>query len=501
MTMAINLSWMHLCVVVVLAIFGIASRATTAGDVQMTSFNVMGSLRKTLDVFSFSVPEESSFQENTLFSSSSSSLESYSLELHTRLSVGKTVEGAEDYGSLMAARLDRDLARVRWLQTRGAREEEEKEEDEEMNSSSDATTWVPIISGVSQGSGEYFARLKIGSPGREYYLVTDTGSDLTWLQCLPCSSCYKQTDPIFDPRNSSTYSTLPCAAQQCQWLHESGYCSRDRRCMYEIAYGDKSTTAGELATESVALGSAAASQHNYNKVPIGCGHSNKGLFAGASGLLGLSRGPLSLPSQMNVASFSYCLVDRDSTNSSTLEFFAYSTTTTNDSSEGVVVARLIPQEGIFYLVDLIGISVGNNEMIPISAYPSGGGGAVIIDSGTSITRLHKDVYSSFRRDFLNASANLRTAADPNHIFDTCYDFSNEESVQVPTVSFHFTDAGNMLELPAENYLVPMDASGTFCLALFPTSSSISIIGNVQQQGMRVTYDLHNSLIRFKPKQC
>ncbi|VFQ85501.1 unnamed protein product [Cuscuta campestris] len=365
MTMAINLSWMHLCVVVVLAIFGIASRAATAGDVQMTSFNVMGSLRKTLDVFSFSVPEESSFQENTLFSSSSSSssLESYSLELHTRLSVGKTVEGAEDYGSLMAARLDRDSARVRWLQTR-AREEEEKEEDEEMNSSSDATTWVPIISGVSQGSGEYFARLKIGSPGREYYLATDTGSDLTWLQCLPCSSCYKQTDPIFDPRNSSTYSTLPCAAQQCQWLHESGYCSRDRpsQCMYAYAYGDKSTTAGELATESVAFGSAAASQH-YNKVLIGCGHSNKGLFAGAAGLLGLGRSPLSLPSQMNVSSFSYCLVDRDSTNSSTLEFFAYSTTTndSSSSSEGVVVARLIPQEGIFYLVDLIGISVGNNE--------------------------------------------------------------------------------------------------------------------------------------------
>ncbi|VFQ78075.1 unnamed protein product [Cuscuta campestris] len=493
----------------------------------MTSFNVMGSLQKTLDVFSSSsassssVPEESSFQEDTLFSSSSSSSEHYSFELHTRLSVGKTVEGAEDYGSLVAARLDRDSARVRWLQTRatGEREEEEEEkeeEEEEINSSSSgpAAARVPIKSGVSEGRGEYFARLTIGSPGREYYLVADTGSDLTWLQCLPCSSCYKQTGPIFDPINSSTYSPLPCAAQQCQWLQESRYCSRDgrRQCMYTYGYGDNSTTAGELATESVAFGSAAASQHN-NKVPIGCGHSNKGLFAGAAGLLGLSRGPLSFPSQMNVASFSYCLVDRDSTNSSTLDFgyssaaAATATTSNNNkkkSSGVVVVARLIPLKEIFYFVDLIGISVGgNNEnMIPISAYPSGGG-AVIIDSGTAITRLHKDVYSSFRQHFLNAAAaaKLRTATDPNDIFDTCYDFSNQESVQVPTVSFHFTDAGNMLELPAENYLVPMDTSGTFCLAFFPTSSSLTIIGNVQQQGMRVTYDLHNSHIRFSPNQC
>ncbi|KAL6189165.1 hypothetical protein ACLB2K_040555 [Fragaria x ananassa] len=41
------------------------------------------------------------------------------------------------------------------------------------------------------------------------YMVLDTGSDVVWLQCAPCKRCYSQTDPVFDPRKSSSFSSLP----------------------------------------------------------------------------------------------------------------------------------------------------------------------------------------------------------------------------------------------------------------------------------------------------
>ncbi|PQP93232.1 protein ASPARTIC PROTEASE IN GUARD CELL 1 [Prunus yedoensis var. nudiflora] len=81
------------------------------------------------------------------------------------------------------------------------------------------------------------------------------------------------------------------------------------------------------------------------------------------------------------------------------------------------------------------------------------------------------------------------------LFDTCYDLSSRSRVQVPTVSFLFGD-GKSLSLPAKNYLIPVDSAGTFCFAFAPTSSSPSIIGNVQQQGTRVSYDLANNRVGF-----
>ncbi|KAJ4832269.1 hypothetical protein Tsubulata_012213 [Turnera subulata] len=58
--------------------------------------------------------------------------------------------------------------------------------------------------------GEYFVRVAVGTPPFSVELLVDTGSDLTWLQCQPCSHCYSQPGPIFDPRNSSTFQNVDC---------------------------------------------------------------------------------------------------------------------------------------------------------------------------------------------------------------------------------------------------------------------------------------------------
>lgn len=245
-------------------------------------------------------------------------------------------------------------------------------------------------------------------------------------------------------------------------------------------------------TETVSFGNSGSA----NRVAIGCGHDNEGLFAGAAGLLGLGGGPLSLTSQIKATSFSYCLVDRDSAKSSTLEF--------NSPRPGdSVTARLLKNQKLstFYYVELAGISVGG-EMVsvpPETFAMDGSGGGVIVDSGTAITRLQTQAYDSVRDSFRKMTQNLRST-NGFALFDTCYDFASLSSVRVPTVSFHFS-GGKSWALPAKNYLIPVDSAGTYCFAFAPTTAAMSIIGNVQQQGTRVSFDLANSLVGFSPNKC
>ncbi|KAA8520756.1 hypothetical protein F0562_014972 [Nyssa sinensis] len=138
-----------------------------------------------------------------------------------------------------------------------------------------------VISGLSFGSGDYFMRLGIGTPPKYAYMVLDTGSDVTWIRCLPCWKCCKQTDPIFDPTKSTSFVGLKCWSPLCLQL-VTGDCDSQQRCLYGVAYGDGSLTFGRT---------------RVNNVPLGCGHDNEGLFTGGAGLLGLGRGKLSFPSQ------------------------------------------------------------------------------------------------------------------------------------------------------------------------------------------------------------
>lgn len=324
-------------------------------------------------------------------------------------------------------------------------------------------------------------------------MVIDTGSDVNWIQCEPCSNCYQQSDPIFNPTDSSTYQTVSCNSQQCNSLDLSSCTLLTDTCLYQVDYGDGSITVGDLATETLSFGRSGT----VPNVAIGCGHENQGLFAGAAGLIGLGCTALSLPSQINAKTISYCLVNRDSADSSTLEFNSVCPT---DS----VTAPLLKNNKLptFFYVGMTGISVGDeNVVLPKGCFDIDkyGHGGIILDSGTAVTRLTTPVYNAVRDAFAKAASNLPNSSK-FEIFDTCYDFGKLKKVDVPTVSFHFAGGGT-LPLKTSNYLVPVDQHGKYCFAFAPTPRSLSIIGNIQQQGTRVSYDIAKSLVAFSPDEC
>ncbi|XVE53332.1 hypothetical protein DITRI_Ditri02bG0195700 [Diplodiscus trichospermus] len=459
----------------------------------MTVLDVAEALEKTKNVLLFDPAKKPAFSpvNQSLSASTSSSL---FLQIQSRPSIRKSSH--LDYKSLTLSRFEYDLARVRLLTTRlgmainGISRLDIKQLDNRVKFRVEDIK-SPVVSGMSEESGEYFSRVGIGKPPSQVYMVVDTGSDVSWVQCTPCFDCYRQVDPIFEPASSSSYSHLSCETQQCRYLRYP-HCRIDGNCVYEVSYGDGSSTVGDFVTETITLGS-----DSIDNVAIGCGHDNDGLFIGAGGLLGLGGGPLSFTSQLNASSFSYCLVDHDSDSVSTLEF---------DSAlpSNAITAPLLRNHYLdtFYYLGLTGISVGGEILpIPESAFQmdESGLGGIIIDSGTAVTRLPNNTYNTLRDAFVKGTKNL-PPTDSVALFDTCYDLSTRSSVLVPRVSFHFPD-GKVLPLPAKNYMIPVDSAGTFCLAFAPTSYSLAIIGNTQQQGIRVGFDLRNSLIGFVPNQC
>ena len=103
------------------------------------------------------------------------------------------------------------------------------------------------------------------------------------------------------------------------------------------------------------------------------------------------------------------------------------------------------------------------------------------------------------RDAFRVGASHLKRASEFSLFDTCYDLSGLSEVKVPTVVLHFRGAD--VSLPASNYLIPVDNDGTFCFAFAGTMSGLSIVGNIQQQGFRVVFDLAGSRVGFAPRGC
>ena len=167
-----------------------------------------------------------------------------------------------------------------------------------------------------------------------------------------------------------------------------------------------------------------------------------------------------------------------------------------------------PHAESFYYVEMTGVSVGGTRVAGVRAEDfrldtATGKGGVVVDSGTSVTRLVGPAYVALRDAFRTGAAGLGETRNFS-LFDTCYDLSGMTEVRVPTVVLHFKGdggaAGADMVLPAANYMVPVTNDPVFCFA-FASSEELSIIGNIQQQGFRVVFDGDGSRVGFVPNSC
>jgi hypothetical protein len=371
-----------------------------------------------------------------------------------------------------------------------------------------------VRAGLGGGGGgivtnEYLLRLSVGTPPRPVALTLDTGSDLVWTQCAPCRDCFDQGLPLLDPAASSTYAALPCGAPRCRELPFTSCGGRNRSCAYVYHYGDKSVTSGHLATDLFTFGDGgggggnAGSSLSAQRLTFGCGHFNKGVFqSNETGIAGFGRGRWSLPSQLNVMSFSYCFTSMFESTSSLVTLGGAPAALHGSTHSGEVRSTPLlrdPSQPSLYFLSLTAISVGSTR-IPL---PASRRRSAIIDSGASITTLPEDLYEAVRAAFVaqvGLPAPGRAAEDS--ALDLCFALPVTafwRHPAVPALTLHLEGAD--WELPRGNYVFEDLGARVMCVVLDAAPGEQAVIGNFQQQNTHVVYDLENDRLSFAPVRC
>ncbi|KAK7317346.1 hypothetical protein RJT34_01488 [Clitoria ternatea] len=354
---------------------------------------------------------------------------------------------------------------------------------------------------IKPDQGEYLMSYSVGTPPFKQFGIIDTGSDIIWLQCKPCKTCYNQTTPMFNPLTSKTYKTLHCSSKECKSVKDTS-CSSNKWqiCKYHIDYGDGSYSKGDLSVETLTLGSTNGSRIQFPRTVIGCGRSNIVSFEGrSSGIVGLGGGPISLISRLNSSigdKFSYCLTPMFSRSSSSSKLnFGHAAIVSGDGTVSTPIVSQDPK--VFYYLTLKALSVDNNRIdIEGSSSTPRRKGNIIIDSGTTLTLLPDHVYSKFESAVADA-VKLQPTLDPGKQLSLCYKIKSTGKLKLPTITAHFDGAD--VKLNHIGSFVEVD-DGVLCLAFLPTPNG-AIFGNLAQQNLLVGYDLQRKSVSFKPVDC
>ncbi|KAL2474450.1 Eukaryotic aspartyl protease family protein [Abeliophyllum distichum] len=374
-----------------------------------------------------------------------------------------------------------------------------------------------LESGVSLGSGEYFIDVYVGTPPKHFSLILDTGSDLNWIQCVPCYDCFEQTGPYYNPNDSISFRNISCSDSRCHLVSSPDppqQCKAENQsCPYYYWYGDSSNTTGDFALETFTVNLTTRNGNTEFKkvenVMFGCGHWNRGLFHGAAGLLGLGRGPLSFSSQLRSFyghSFSYCLVDRSSNASVSSKLIFGEDKDLLSHPELNFTSFIAGKENpvdTFYYVGIKSIMVGGEVLnIPSETWdlsPEGAGGT-IIDSGTTLSYFADPAYKIIKEAFVKKIKGYPVVKD-FPILDPCYNISGVAKLNMPSFGILFSD-GAVWNFPFENYFIKLEPEEVVCLAILGTPrSALSIIGNYQQQNFHILYDTKRSRLGFAPTKC
>nr|XP_020198516.1 aspartyl protease family protein At5g10770-like [Aegilops tauschii subsp. strangulata] len=354
---------------------------------------------------------------------------------------------------------------------------------------------IPDVPGTSGFNiTEFVVVIGFGTPSQPSALLFDTGSDLSWVQCQPCTGhCYQQNDPLFDPTKSSTYDVVRCGTPECSAA--GGMCN-GTTCLYNVTYGDGSSTSGALSQETLTF----SSSRKFSSFPFGCGTTNLGDFGSVDGLLGLGRGQLSLASQTASSfdgTFSYCLPSHNMTRPGFLSIGA-----APDTGKVQYTAMIKkPQYPSFYFVELVSIDIGGYVLpVPPSVFTSKG---TLLDSGTTFTYIPAQAYTLLR-DRFKFTMKGYNPAPPFQDLDTCYDFSGQSVIFQPGMSFKFSD-GAVFDIDIFGVMiypyVDHPAIGCFAFASSDPTDQFSIIGNTQQRSAEVIYDVVAEKIGFVPLSC
>lgn len=311
---------------------------------------------------------------------------------------------------------------------------------------------------------------------------------------------------------------------------ETSDCSSSKCPPFYYAYGDGSLIA-RLYRDTISLSSLV-----LNNFTFACAHT---ALAEPTGVAGFGRGLLSLPAQISTFSprlgnrFSYCLVSHSFDSErvrrpSPLILGRYEekpgvASVTADFAYTPMLEN--PKHPYFYTVALVGVSIGK-RIIPapeiLSRLDRRGNGGMVVDSGTTFTMLPASFYGSVVEEFDRRVGRVRKRAnrvEEKTGLGPCYYFDGGVAEGVPAVKLHFAGGNySSVVLPRRNYLYEFVDGGdgvrekkgrkVGCWMLMNGGDETELeggpgatLGNYQQQGFEVVYDLEKKRVGFARRQC
>ncbi|XP_061341097.1 probable aspartyl protease At4g16563 [Gastrolobium bilobum] len=408
---------------------------------------------------------------------------------------------------------------------------------------------------LSPGS-DYTLSINLASNTEPITLYMDTGSDLVWFPCAPfeCILCEGKSNPsstFTKPTNISQSVAVSCKSPACSAAHNSisssdlcamahcplesieiSDCASSSCPPFYYAYGDGSLIA-RLYRDTLSLSSLLLKNFTF-----GCAHTT---LAEPTGVAGFGRGLLSLPAQLATLSpqlgnrFSYCLVSHSFDSErvrrpSPLILGRYDGEEKRiGSGGGSEMAEFVytpmlenPKHPYFYCVGLAGISVGKRT-IPspemLTRVNGRGDGGVVVDSGTTFTMLPAGFYDSVVAEFDRRVGRVHERAsgvEEKTGLGPCYYFDGVVAARVPAVTLRFSGGNSSVALPRKNYFYEFFDGGdgvrskrrVGCLMLMNGGDEAELsggpgatLGNYQQQGFEVVYDLGKKRVGFARRQC
>ncbi|KAK1314147.1 Aspartic proteinase Asp1 [Acorus calamus] len=344
-------------------------------------------------------------------------------------------------------------------------------------------------------------------------LMSDTGSDLTWIQCdAPCTSCAKGPHPLYKPTKGKIIppkDTLCVELQRNQNVH----CDSCQQCDYEIAYADRSSSMGVLARDELHLEITNDGVMKSDFV-FGCAYDQQGQLlvspAKTDGILGLSNAEVSLPSQLVSQG-----VIRD----------VIGHCISGDAAGGgylMLGDDYVPLWGMTWVQMLLGPMNYYEAEVKKMSYGGqnlaiGGSisntGRVIFDTGSSYTYFTKEAYLGLISSLKDISPRL-TLDTSDETLPVCWRadfpvrFIHDVKQFFKPLKLHFRNKWWVLQtsmqIPPEGYLI-ISKKGNVCLGILDGSEVhdglTNILGDISLRGQLVVYDNINQKIGWVESDC
>ncbi|KAM3338822.1 hypothetical protein P3S68_030908 [Capsicum galapagoense] len=417
----------------------------------------------------------------------------------------------KDYDSLLESKLSRTKARVSHLasilgngNSIGANGNLTQPHIKHESKSADVK--VPQTTSIHLVESQYVASFIIGGEQIKNYLLIDTGSNLIWWQCKPCTQegCYHQDDPIYAEHNSGTHEKLDCIAKS-ESCFTSKYikCKRSNRaCIYDVTYADRTRTRGWIAEDVITF----VLDQNQERILFGCGKDQTSGEASFSpeyaGIAGIGRrvltGGYSLPSQLEADIMAMCLPGMYS-GSSTISFHT-------TPFQKTISAELLPNPAYpYYFVNLYKVFINDKE-IPLNPsirnFRNAIDGGCIVDTGTILTTFPREIYNAFRDTFIQEVKDYPLVDDPEPGgSDTCYKVDPGVEPNFPAVKMYFgrQNPNNLLLLTHQRVMLMI--RDLICLAFTAWDEGFTILGSLQLEGMGLTFDTAENTLSFELDVC